>query len=98
MSDLKIWTFDQMRTPALQLSLMHELTAPAWDSSPSPERRGTPWPARGLLRAKPAVPSDTTRPPALMHWARENVPAPEAALQCLEIILRTHGRPVNHPK
>ena len=107
MSDLKIWTFDQMRTPALQRSLIQELTAPAWDSSPSPERRGTSWPAQAEIVRNFSVafygpdlpcPLYTTRPPALIHWARENVPAPEAALQCLEIILRTHGRPVNHPK
>ena len=98
MSDLKIWTFDQMRAPALQRSLVQELTAPARDSTPSPERRLAACPAlaeivRNLSVAfyGPDLPCTlyTVGPLALIHWARTNVPAPEAALQCLESILHT---------
>ena len=98
MSDLKIWTFDQMRTPALQRSLVRELTAPARDSTPSPERRETACPALAEIVRNfsvafygPDLPCSeyTAGSLALTHWARAHVPAPEAALQCLASILHT---------
>ena len=98
MSDLKIWTFEQMRTPTLQRSLVQELTAPARDSTPSPERRLPACPASAEIVRNFSVafygpdlpcPLYTTGPLSLIRWARTNVPAPEAALQCLASILHT---------
>ena len=98
MSDLKIWTFDQMRTPALQLSLVRELTAPARESTPSPERTGEACPTLAEIVRNfsvafygPDLPCSqyTARSLALIQWARANVPAPEVALQCLAHILHT---------
>jgi hypothetical protein len=105
MSDLKIWTFDQMRTPALQRSLVQALTAPTRDSTPSPERRSTACPVLAEIVRNfsvafygPDLPCTlyTTGPLVLIHWARTNVPAPEAALQCLASILHT-ARPDRAP-
>ena len=99
MSDLKIWTFDQMRTPTLQRSLVRELTAPARESTPSPERtREVCSPLVEIVRNfsvafyGPDLPCSlhhTAQPLALIQWARANVPAPDAALQCLASILLT---------
>ena len=98
MSDLKIWTFDQMRTPTLQRSLVRELTAPARESTPSPERMGDVCPTLAEIVRNfsvafygPDLPCSqyTAQPLALVQWARANVPAPEAALQCLANILLT---------
>ena len=98
MVDLKIWTFEQMPTPALQRSLVEALTAPARDSTSSPRR----WSRHGSASADivrnfsvafvgPDLPCslDSADTSSLAHWARTHVPAPEAALQCLEGILHT---------
>ena len=98
MSDLKIWTFDQMCTPALQRSLVREITAPARESTPSPERGETACPTLAEIVRNfsvafygPDLPCSqyTAGSLALIQWARANVPAPEAALQCLANILHT---------
>ena len=98
MSDLKIWPFDQLRTPALQQSLVRELTAPARESTSSPERTGEVCPTLAEIVRNfsvafygPDLPCSqyTAQPLALIQWARANVPAPEAALQCLANILLT---------